>query len=58
MKSYLCVCTLLFTLGCSSSPETPAPKEILVKEKIQNNKTEAQKAQDAYLKLQKQRDKE
>jgi len=58
MKSYLFVCTLLFALGCSSSPETPAPKEMLVKEKIQNNKTEAQKAQNAYLKLQKQRDKE
>jgi len=58
MKYYLFICTLLFTLGCSPSAEPPVSKEILAKEKIQNNKAEAQKAQDAYLKLQRQRDKE
>ena len=58
MKSCLLICILLFSLGCNQTPEAPAPKEILVKEKIQNNKAEAQKAQEAYLKLQRQRDRE
>jgi len=52
---------LLFSLlatACMETPEAPSSKEILAQEKIQNNKTEAQKAQEAYLKLQKQRNNE
>jgi len=58
MKYYLSICILFFTNGCNSSPEVSTSKEIQIKEKIQNNKSEAQKAKDIYLKLQKQRSQE
>jgi len=58
MKYYLSICILFFTNGCDSAPEVSASKEILIKEKIKNNKSEAQKAKDLYLKLQKQRTQE
>jgi len=58
MKYYLSICMLLFTNGCNSSPEVSVSKEILIKEKIKNNKSEAQKAKNLYLKLQKQRTQE
>jgi len=58
MKYYLSICILFLTSSCNSSPEISISKEILIKEKIQNNKSEAQKAKDLYLKLQKQRTQE
>lgn len=49
---------LLELNGCMKTPEAPVSKEHLAKEAIQENKTEAQKAQDAYERLQAQRSKE
>ena len=49
---------ILFIVGCVETPEVSSSKEILAKEKIQSNKTEAQQAQDDYIKLQRQRSKE
>jgi len=44
--------------GCMGTPEAPVSKEHLAKEAIQENKTEAQNAQDAYERLQAQRSRE
>ena len=56
MQLYFLLFTALFTIVCIKTPDTPLSKEIVAKEKIQDNKTEALLAQDEYLKLQKQRD--
>jgi len=48
----------LFITACIETPEAPSSKEVLAQEKIQVNKSEAQKAKEAYLKLQKQRNNE
>jgi len=58
MKVIFLLLLSLFTTACMETPETPSSKEILAQEKIQNNKTEAQNAKEAYLKLQKQRNNE
>ena len=55
MRITLLSLLLLGISGCMETPEVPTSKEILAKEKIQENKSEAQIAKDAYLKLQKQR---
>jgi NADH:ubiquinone oxidoreductase subunit B-like Fe-S oxidoreductase len=55
MKIALLSLLILLLCGCMETPEAPASKEILAKEKIQNNKTEAQIAKEEYLKLQKHR---
>ncbi len=52
---------LLFSLiitACMQAPEAPTSKEVDAQEKIQNNKTEAKKAQEDYIRLQKQRNNE
>jgi len=41
-----------------STPEVTSTSEKVTQGKIQDNKTEAQKAKDAYIQLQKQREKE
>ena len=46
---------IFFITGCIQNPEVPSSKEALAKEKIELNKTEAQQAQDNYIKLQRQR---
>ena len=58
MKVIFLLLLSLFITACMETPETPSSKEILAQEKIQNNKTEAQNAKEAYLKLQKQRNNE
>ena len=55
MKPTLLLFLSLLISGCTQTPEAPASKEILAKEKIRDNKTEAQIAKEAYLKLQQQR---
>ncbi len=46
---------LFFLWGCTETPEVSSSKDIAAKEQIMTNKTEAQKAQEEYLKLQQQR---
>jgi len=58
MKVLFLLLFALFVSACMEIPETPSSKEVLAQEKIQNNKTEAQKARESYLKLQKQRNNE
>ena len=58
MKVLFLLLFSLFISACMETPEAPSSKEVLAQEKIQNNKTEAQKAREAYLKLQKQRNNE
>lgn len=58
MRLHFIIFIVLFTLGCTETPEVPSSKEVLAKEKIQFNKTEAQQAQDDYIKLQRQRSQE
>jgi len=53
------IISILYILsGCTKIPELPSYKEIIVKEQIQKNQTEAQKAQEEYSRLQKQRSQE
>ena len=58
MKVLFLLLFSLFVSACMETPEAPSSKEVLAQEKIQNNKTEAQRAREAYLKLQKQRNNE
>lgn len=50
--------TIMSVNGCMETPNAPVSKESLAEATIQENKTEAQKAQDAYEKLQEQRSRE
>ncbi len=47
-----------FITACMNTPEAPSSKAIVAQRQIQNNKSEAQKAQKEYIKLQKQRNNE
>jgi len=58
MKVFFLLLISLFMTACMETPEAPSSKEVLAQEKIQNNKTEAKNAKEAYLKLQKQRNNE
>ena len=58
MRLYFLFFTTLWTAGCMTTPETPNSKELIAKEKIQYNKSEALQAQDNYIKLQRQRNRE
>ncbi len=49
---------LLLISGCMETPELSSSKEVIAQDQIKSNKTEAQKAQDEYIKLQKQRSNE
>jgi len=49
---------LLFISGCMETPELSPSKEVIAKDQIKSNKTEAQKAKEEYIDLQKQRDNE
>ena len=56
MKFYfLLIFTFLLT-ACLDTPEIPTAKKDQAKEKIENNKYTAIKEQEAYLKLQRQRE--
>lgn len=46
----------LLIVGCMETPEFSTTQEEIAKEQINSNKTEAQKAQEEYLALQKQRE--
>ena len=46
------------SMGCMNIPEVSSSKEVNTEEKIQQNKEEAQNAQKAYQKLQRQRNNE
>jgi len=58
MKILLLILFTLFTVSCMETPEPPAAKEIMAKETIHDNKTEARQAQEAYRKLQERRNNE
>ena len=49
---------LLLISGCMETPELSSSKEVIAQDQIKSNKTEAQKAQDEYIKLKKQRSNE
>jgi NADH:ubiquinone oxidoreductase subunit B-like Fe-S oxidoreductase len=46
---------LLMISGCMETPELSSSKEMTAQDQIKSNKTEAQKAKDEYISLQKQR---
>ena len=46
---------LLMISGCMETPELSSSKEMTAQDQIKSNKTEAQKAKDEYIALQKQR---
>jgi hypothetical protein len=46
---------LLFISGCTETPDVSPSKEVIAKDQIQSNKTEAQKAKEEYSDLQKKR---
>lgn len=59
MKLFFLLFIALFTTtACMQTPEAPTSKEVVAKEKIEYNKTEAEQAKDDYLRLQKQRNNE
>jgi len=58
MKVFLLLFFSFLIIGCIKTPNTPISKEILAQEKIHNNKTETEKAQEEYLRLQKKRENE
>jgi len=58
MRLYFLLFTTLWIVGCMNTPESPNLKELIAKEKIQYNKSEALQAQDNYIKLQRQRNRE
>lgn len=47
--------TLLLLIGCSETSQPPIADEATLNATIQNNKIEAQKAKEAYQKLQQRR---
>jgi len=58
MKVFFLFLISFLIVGCMETLDAPVSKEISAQKKIQNNKTEAQKAKEAYLRLQKQRNNE
>ncbi len=58
MKYFLCFIVIFFLYGCSgSSPSPHTDKSIKATQEIQNNISEAQKAREEYLALQRNRHK-
>ena len=55
MRLFFISFILLFISGCMETPELSSSKEVVVQDQIKSNQTEAQKAQEEYTKLQKQR---
>jgi NADH:ubiquinone oxidoreductase subunit B-like Fe-S oxidoreductase len=49
---------LLFIAGCMETPELSPSKEVIAQDQIKTNLTEAEKAKEEYIKLQKQRSSE
>jgi len=56
MKFYFLLVLTFILTGCLDTPEIPSTKKNQAKEKIETNKHTAMKEQEAYLKLQKQRE--
>ena len=56
MKYYMLLILTLILTGCLDTPEIPTSKKHQAKEKIKNNIYTAIKEQEAYLKLQRQRE--
>jgi len=46
---------LLLISGCMKTPEFSSSKEVIAQDQIKSNKTEAEKAKEEYIELQKQR---
>jgi len=46
---------LLFISGCMETPEPSSSKEVIAQDQIKSNITEAEKAKEEYIELQKQR---
>jgi len=55
MRLLLLSFILLLISGCMETPELSSSKEVVAQDQIKSNITEAQKAQEEYTKLQKQR---
>jgi len=55
MQLYLLFIVLFFISGCMETPELSSSKGDIAQNKIESNKTEAQKAKEEYLTLQEQR---
>ena len=55
MKSYTILLITLAINGCMETPEISTSQESITREKIIKNQTEATKAQEEYLHLQRQR---
>ena len=49
---------LLLVSGCMETPELSSSKEVIAQDQIKANQTEAEKAKEEYVKLQKQRSSE
>ena len=58
MKVFFSLIFSFLLSSCMQTPDVPFSKEKHVQTKIQNNKSEANRAKEAYLKLQKQRNNE
>jgi len=46
---------LLFISGCMETPELSPSKEVIAQDQIKSNITEAEKAKEEYVEIQKQR---
>ena len=55
MRSLFIFLILLIISGCMETPDLSSSKEKVAKDQIKSNQTEAEKAQNEYLSLQKQR---
>ncbi len=55
MRFCLLSLILLLATGCMESPKPSSSKESIAQDQIQSNKTEAEKAKEEYMKLQRQR---
>ncbi len=58
MRLLLLTFILLFISGCMETPELSPSKEVIAQDQIKTNQTEAEKAKEEYIKLQKQRNSE
>ena len=55
MQFFFAFFTIFFMSGCMETPEISSSKEVTAQKQIASNKSEAQKAKEEYIKLQKQR---
>ncbi len=55
MRLLLLSIILLLISGCMETPELSSSKEVVAQDQIKSNRTEAEKAKEEYIQLQKQR---